>query len=123
MAAYIRGAGILWVTFVIPTTIIGTIGGAFITSVLAIWEKRLPNVLASLIGLTLGLIIMLIVNHFIWLNNYFGAICTATFLEFVFPMNKDFAHLAIYENPFVIPSIIAILLSAFCAWQINKTFY
>ena len=94
---------------VIPSTIIGIVGGILIAAILAMWEKRVGSVLAGLIGLTVGIILMLIVNYVIWQNSSIGFSARTPFLDFL-----------IHQNLFFVPSVIAILLSTIGTLQINR---
>lgn len=111
---------VICIITVVPSTIIGIIGGVLVSCIIAIWGKRISNISASFIGLTVGIILALIVNYLIWRTLYFGVYAHDSFADFIFPINVDFIDFSINQNPFFVPSIIAILLSAFGAWWINK---
>ena len=98
---------------VIPSTIIGIVGGILVAAILALWKKRVESILASLIGLVVGIIIMLIVNYIIWRNIWQTFISAGT-------SHQDFFKFLIDDSPFFIPTVIAILLSTMGAWQINR---
>ena len=117
---FLTMGSIVCISVAIPSGIIGVIGGILVAFILAIWKKRISNLWASLVGLVVGLAIILIVNYFIWLALYSGTFGHDSFVEFIVPTNTDFIDFIINQNPFFIPSVIAVILSTFGAWKINK---
>jgi len=96
------------------------LGGILVAAILAIWRNGLANLWASLVGLVVGTIILVIVNYLIWRGLFLGVYAHDSFVDFIFPRGTDWVYFIINQNPFFIPSIIAVLLSTFGARQINK---
>jgi hypothetical protein len=112
--------GILCTATVLPSTIIGIVGGIVVASILALWKQRIANIWASLVGFVVGTTIISIVNYFIWQTYYTGVNAPHSFAEYLFPSNTDLVSFLMDQNPFFIPSVIAVLLSTIGARQINK---
>jgi hypothetical protein len=107
-------SGLMCMGGIIPATIIGIIGGSLIGLIFAFWKNRISSILASLIGLIVGIMLLLTISYFLWLDIYplgntSGPI---TFMEFF----------SLSRNPiYFIPTIIAIPISAYVGWKINKS--
>ncbi len=100
---------------VIPSAFIGLVDGALVAAILSIWQKRISNAWAGVVGLTIGAIVIFIANYLLW--RAFGN--DTSFMRFLLPIHANPA--AVYfSHPFLFPSIIAIMLSAIGTREINK---
>jgi hypothetical protein len=99
----------------IPSVLVGSAGGVLIAALLAIPARRVTTTSASLIGLTVGTVVVLGANYLLWLR--LGK--SLPFWTFLFPRDFNIAFIY-FRSPFLLPSIIPIILSAICARRINK---
>jgi hypothetical protein len=99
----------------IPSVLLGGAGGALIAALLSIPARRVTNQWASLIGLTVGTVVVLVADYLLWLR--LGK--SLPFWTFMFPRDLNIAFIY-FRSPFLLPSLIPIILSAICARQINK---
>jgi len=112
---------------ILPATIIGSVGGALIGSIFGLWRKKLPNPLAALISGIIGITIVLVVNYLLWSNLQANGLHDKlgnpiNFSRFLFiPLeNPSIVMLFSLINPYLVPSIIAILVSIYIEWKINN---
>jgi len=107
------GGYILCVLGILPTVIIGITGGAIIGLILGIWIKKLSNFAASFIGLLTGMVLLLIANYLFWSNSLISIPSNIyiSFFQYITAPKIDM---------YTIPNIIAIIISAYLGWKINK---
>ena len=99
----------------IPSVLVGSAGGALIAALLAIPARRVTNKWASLIGLIVGTVVVLVANYLLWMR--LGN--SLPFWTFLFPRDLNIAFIYV-RSPFLLPSIIPIILSAICGRRINE---
>jgi hypothetical protein len=99
----------------IPSVLVGSAGGTLIAALLAIPARRVTNKWASLIGLAVGIVVVLVANYLLWMR--LGK--SLPFWTFLFPRDLNIAYIY-FRSPFLLPSIIPIILSVICARRINK---
>jgi hypothetical protein len=105
---------------VLPLTIAGFVGGGIIGLVLSMFNKAVSSFTACLVGLAIGVTLVLSANYLYWLisaPNYPGA--QVSFLEFLFLIKADSFFTLINDNWYLIPSLIAVLISPYLGWRIN----
>ena len=113
-------AVVFWgIPSVIPSTFIGIVDGAIVATVLALKNKP-SNLYAGLIGFILSMILVLFLNYLMWRSIPVNRSDFVVFWKFIFPSGMDLPHFTTGRNLFFIHSLIAIFLSTFGAWQINK---
>ena len=109
----------------IPTILLGALDGMLIGITLAFWKTRLPNILASFIGLIVGTVLISIINNLTLLHNLipFSLDTSSWFFSTLF-LSQDLSYsfpggITVPMN--LLPKFIAILISAYAGWRINKS--
>ena len=117
LTVFFFGGIAMCVIGVVPSLVVGILGGATIGFVLSLWRKKVQGILASLVGLFVGIIFISFGYYLSWLWNVpFPS--QISFLEYLSPPSS-FNEL--YDgNVFFVPSVIAILVSSYMGWRINK---
>jgi hypothetical protein len=110
-------------TLIFPAMIVVLIGGLLIWFILSIIKIRTSNILTSILGLIISIIIILITDYVLWVilqpGNYLGKF---SFLEFaISKVTNDLFGFIFLVNPFIVPSIIAVTIIIYLGWKINKS--
>lgn len=106
---------------VIPSVILGVFGGVIFGFIMAFFRNKLPNIVAAVVGLLIGTILILIANYTFWRIAYFDSPSNVAFIEYLIPINTDsFSTYALFQNWYFFPNIIALLVSPYIGWRINK---
>jgi len=95
---------------ILPATVLGVIGGGLIGLILSFWRKHPTNIGASLIGLAVGSTLILIWNYLFWFA--YPSDNDVMFWEYFFSLRRNLLYL--------IPSLIAFIVSPYVGWKINK---
>lgn len=124
---YIVGMGLIGI---IPAILLGAFNGALIGFILGAGVKRVSNILAIFIGTSTSIILVLIVNSMFWLlfSSYRGGNFWQFFLYpfFLYYPRAESSlsflvnNIVLSPDVYFLPSIIAIPLSAYMGWKINK---
>ena len=93
---------VLFIIFLIVET-------GVLSSVLAIWKMRLPNIASGFLGLIIGIIVAIIVNRYLYVNIFYGSdydviADTYSYVDFI----------TIFS-----PGILEILILIYVGWKIN----
>jgi hypothetical protein len=124
---YIVGMGLIGI---IPAILLGAFNGGLIGFILCTVQKRVSSILAIFVGAAASVIMVLIVNFMFWLlfSSYRGGNFWQFFLYpfyLYYPRVESFLsflvnNIVLSPDVYFLPSIIAIPLSSYVGWKINK---
>jgi len=115
---------------IIPAILLGALNGALIGFILGAAQKKTTNLIAISVGITTSIILVLIVNFLYWLlySSFKGGDFWQFFLYpfyLYYPRAESFLSFIVNNvilppNLYFLPSMIAIPLSGYMGWKINR---